>query len=126
MLTLINHSSLVTARHPPTHTTIVTMVPWHNVRHNAWYSHPSQKQQRYHKMIGEGMAAFAIAGLTGLCVAGTQLHKRITTLDNRLDDISLKIAEKYVTRNELSETFKRFEDHLVRIENKMDTCFTNK
>ena len=74
-------------------------------------------------MIGEGMAAFAIAGLTGLCVAGTQLHKRITTLDNRLDDISLKIAEKYVTRNELSETFKRFEDHLVRIENKMDTCF---
>ena len=74
-------------------------------------------------MIGEGMAAFAIAGLTGLCVAGTQLHKRITLLDNRLDDISLKIAEKYVTRNELSETFKRFEDHLVRIENKMDTCF---
>ena len=69
------------------------------------------------------MAAFAIAGLTGLCVAGTQLHKRITLLDNRLDDISLKIAEKYVTRNELSETFKRFEDHLVRIENKMDTCF---
>ena len=74
-------------------------------------------------MIGEGMAAVAIAGLTGLCVAGTQLHKRITLLDNRLDDISLKIAEKYVTRNELSETFKRFEDHLVRIENKMDTCF---
>ena len=74
-------------------------------------------------MIGEGMAAFAIAGLTGLCVAGTQLHKRITLLDNRLDDISLKLAEKYVTRNELSETFKRFEDHLVRIENKMDTCF---
>ena len=69
------------------------------------------------------MAAVAIAGLTGLCVAGTQLHKRITLLDNRLDDISLKIAEKYVTRNELSETFKRFEDHLVRIENKMDTCF---
>ena len=74
-------------------------------------------------MVGEGMAAVAIAGLTGLCVAGTQLHKRISDLDHRLDGVSLKIAEQYVTRNELSETFKRFEDHLVRIENKMDTCF---
>ena len=73
-------------------------------------------------MFGEGMAAVAIAVSTGLCVAGTQLHRRISVLDNKLDDVSLKIAEKYVTRNELSETFKRFEDHLVRIENKMDTC----
>ena len=73
-------------------------------------------------MFGEGMAAVAIAVSTGLCVAGTQLHRRISILDNKLDDVSLKIAEKYVTRNELSETFKRFEDHLVRIENKMDTC----
>ena len=74
-------------------------------------------------MFGEGMAAVAIAVSTGVCVAGTQLHRRISVLDNKLDDVSLKIAEKYVTRNELSETFKRFEDHLVRIENKMDTCF---
>ena len=73
-------------------------------------------------MFVEGMAAVAIAVSTGLCVAGTQLHRRISILDNKLDDVSLKIAEKYVTRNELSETFKRFEDHLVRIENKMDTC----
>ena len=76
-------------------------------------------------MFGEGMAAVAIAVSTGLCVAGTQLHRRISVLDNKLDDVSLKIAEKYVTRNELSETFKRFEDHLVRIENKMDTCLKN-
>jgi len=65
-----------------------------------------------------------IATGTGLGVLGTQIHRRITHLDTRLDGIELKIAEKYVTRNELSETFKRFEDHLVRIENKMDTCFT--
>ena len=76
-------------------------------------------------MFGEGMAAVAIAVSTGLCVAGTQLHRRISVLDNKLDNVSLKIAEQYVTRNELSETFKRFEDHLVRIENKMDTCFKN-
>ena len=71
-------------------------------------------------MIGEGMAAVAIAVCTGLCVAGSQLHKRISHLDNRLDEMSLKVAEQYVTRNELSDCFKRFEDHLVRIENKMD------
>ena len=43
-------------------------------------------------MFGEGMAAVAIAVSTGLCVAGSQLHKRITTLDNRLDGIELKIV----------------------------------
>ena len=64
-----------------------------------------------------------IAVTTGVGVLGTQIHRRITHLDHRLDGVELKIAEKYVTRNELSETFKRFEDHLIRIENKMDTCF---
>ena len=71
----------------------------------------------------EAVGAVVSATATGLGVLGTQIHRRITHLDHRLDGIELKIAEKYVTRNELSETFKRFEDHLIRIENKMDTCF---
>ena len=71
----------------------------------------------------EALVPVVIATATGIGVLGTQIHRRITHLDHRLDGIELKIAEKYVTRNELSETFKRFEDHLFRIENKMDTCF---
>ena len=71
----------------------------------------------------ETFVPVAIAVATGVGVLGTQIHRRITQVDRRLDGVELKIAEKYVTRNELSETFKRFEDHLIRIENKMDTCF---
>ena len=71
----------------------------------------------------ESLVPAVIAVATGVGVLGTQIHRRITHLDGRLDGVELKIAEKYVTRNELSETFKRFEDHLIRIENKMDTCF---
>ena len=71
----------------------------------------------------ESLVPAVIAVATGVGVLGTQIHRRITHLDHRLDGVELKIAEKYVTRNELSETFKRFEDHLIRIENKMDTCF---
>ena len=71
----------------------------------------------------ETLVPAVIAVATGVGVLGTQIHRRITHLDHRLDGVELKIAEKYVTRNELSETFKRFEDHLIRIENKMDTCF---
>ena len=71
----------------------------------------------------EALVPVVIATATGIGVLGTQIHRRITHLDHRLDGVELKIAEKYVTRNELSETFKRFEDHLIRIENKMDSCF---
>ena len=71
----------------------------------------------------EAALTAGIAVATGVGVLSTQIHRRITHLDHRLDGVELKIAEKYVTRNELSETFKRFEDHLIRIENKMDTCF---
>ncbi len=72
----------------------------------------------------EVIVSASIAVVAGLSAVTTQLHRRIHNLDNRIDDISLKVAENYVTRNELSETFKRFEDHLIRIENKMDTLST--
>ena len=71
----------------------------------------------------EALVPVVIATATGIGVLGRQIHSSISHLDHRLDGIELKIAEKYVTRNELSETFKRFEDHLIRIENKMDSCF---
>ena len=68
----------------------------------------------------EIVVSASIAIVTGLGAMTTQLHRRIQSLDNRVDEVALKVAENYVTRNELSDTFKRFEDHLVRIENKMD------
>lgn len=48
------------------------------------------------------------------------VHDRINSLDRRLDDIQLNVATDYVTKAELANLLKRMEDHMVRIENKLD------
>lgn len=58
----------------------------------------------------EAIVPVAIAATTGLAL----------TL-RRIDSIELKMAEKYITRTEVSLLMERFEDHLVRIENKIDS-----
>lgn len=58
----------------------------------------------------EAIVPVVIAATTGLAL----------TL-RRIDSIELKMAEKYITRTEVSLLMERFEDHLVRIENKIDS-----
>jgi len=48
------------------------------------------------------------------------VHERISSLGRRLDDIQLNVATDYVTKAELADLLKRMEDHMVRIENKLD------
>ena len=48
------------------------------------------------------------------------VHERISALDRRLDGIELTVANDYVKKAELSELLSRMEDHMVRIENKID------
>ena len=48
------------------------------------------------------------------------VHERISALDRRLDGVELAVATDYVKKAELSELLSRMEDHMVRIENKLD------
>lgn len=48
------------------------------------------------------------------------VHERISALDRRLDGIELTVASDYVKKAELTELLSRMEDHMVRIENKLD------
>ena len=48
------------------------------------------------------------------------VHDRISALDRRLDGIELTVASDYVKKAELTELISRMEDHMVRIENKLD------
>jgi len=41
-------------------------------------------------------------------------------LDKRIDSIELRFAEKYVPRQELANALQKMEDHMIRIENKLD------
>ena len=48
------------------------------------------------------------------------VHDRISGLDRRIDAIELSVAQDYVSKAELSTMVQRMEDHMVRIENKLD------
>ena len=48
------------------------------------------------------------------------VHDRISGLDRRIDGIELTVAQDYVSKQDLSTLVKRMEDHMVRIENKLD------
>ena len=48
------------------------------------------------------------------------VHDRINLLDRRIDNLQLDVANDYVKKAELAELLKRMEDHMVRIENKLD------
>ena len=47
-------------------------------------------------------------------------YSRMDSIDKRIDDIELRLAEKYVPRQELAAALQKMEDHMIRIENKLD------
>lgn len=67
-----------------------------------------------------------VALATGFSVLITRLHNRVSSLDHRLDGVELRMAEKYLTKAEFSGVLERVEQHMVRIENKLDTLANRK
>lgn len=61
-----------------------------------------------------------IAAISGLGILHGKLNSRIHELDRRIDQIEVKVAEKYVSKSDLTAMMDRVEDHMVRIENKLD------
>ena len=70
-------------------------------------------------MIEAGVAA-GIALLTAIVSVHSRLHSKISDVDTRVDKIELRVAENYVQKQELSTALQKMEDHMIRIENKLD------
>ena len=75
----------------------------------------------------EAIISVAIAGIAGGAALNNRLHQRINNvhdrisgLDRRIDAIELGVAQDYVSKADLSVMMKRMEDHMVRIETKLD------
>ena len=75
----------------------------------------------------EAIISVAIAGLAGGAALNNRLHQRVNNvhdrisgLDRRIDAIELGVAQDYVSKADLSVMMKRMEDHMVRIETKLD------
>ena len=61
-----------------------------------------------------------IAAVTGFSMLMNRLHGRVTVIDTRLDQFELRVALDYVSKSDLNEVMERFENHMTRIENKLD------
>lgn len=68
----------------------------------------------------EASVAAGIALFTAIVSVHSRLHSKISEVDSRVDKVELRVAENYVQKQELSMALKKMEDHMVRIEEKLD------
>jgi hypothetical protein len=68
----------------------------------------------------EAVIPLGVAVATGFSVLISRIHSRVHELDKRVDVFELRIAENYLSKSEFSTALDRVEQHMVRIENKLD------
>ena len=75
----------------------------------------------------EALVSLAIATVAAGAALNNRLHQRISNvherisgLDRRIDSVELSVAQDYVSKSDLQTMIDRMEDHMVRIESKLD------
>lgn len=68
----------------------------------------------------EAWIAASVAVIGGGYSVVQALHRRISHIDTRLDRIELNLARDYVPRAEYMASQEKLEDHMIRIEEKLD------
>ena len=76
-------------------------------------------------MIEPFVPIFVAVG-TGFAVLTSRIYSKIGQLDSRVDGIELRIVQDYVSKNDLQVALDRMENHMVRIEDKLDAIVKNK
>ena len=65
-----------------------------------------------------------VSAVIALVAAGAALtnkvHNRITDMDKRLDTFELRVATSYVPKQDFETAVQKMEDHMIRIETKID------
>lgn len=67
-----------------------------------------------------GVVSIIIGVGGGVLTVSSRSNSRMDEIDKRIDGIELRFAEKYVPRQELANALQKMEDHMIRIENKLD------
>ncbi len=68
----------------------------------------------------EAVVSACIAVIAAGAAVTNRLHSRINDMDRRLDTFELRVATSYVPKDEFLTAVKKMEDHMIRIENKID------
>ena len=67
-----------------------------------------------------GVVSLVIGASGGVLALTSKSNGRMNEIDKRIDGIEIRLAEKYVPRLELANALQKMEDHMVRIESKLD------
>jgi septal ring factor EnvC (AmiA/AmiB activator) len=67
-----------------------------------------------------GVVSLIVGVGGGVLTVNSRSNSRMDQIDSRIDSIELRFAEKYVPRQELATALQKMEDHMIRIENKLD------
>ena len=67
-----------------------------------------------------GVISLVIGVSGGVLAINSRSTSRMDQIDKRIDGVELRLAEKYVPRQELANALQKMEDHMVRIEGKLD------
>ena len=70
-------------------------------------------------MIEAGVSAVVAIIAAGAALTN-KIHNRITDMDKRLDTFELRVATSYVPKQDFETAVQKIEDHMIRIENKID------
>jgi uncharacterized coiled-coil protein SlyX len=73
----------------------------------------------------EAVIPAVVAVSTGVAVLFNKVNNRVTQLDHRVDRLELKLVESFTTKADFNAAMVRMEEHLIRIENKMDKLVKN-
>ena len=68
----------------------------------------------------EALIPVGVAMATGFSVLIRGLYTRVHELDQRVDTFELRVAESYLSKSEFRAALERVEQHMIRIENKLD------
>ena len=67
-----------------------------------------------------GVVSLVIGASGGVLALSSKSTGRMDQIDKRIDGIEIRLAEKYVPRLELANALQKMEDHMIRIESKLD------
>ena len=70
--------------------------------------------------IVTGVISLVIGVGSGVLSSHGRANSRMDQIDKRIDGVELRLAEKYVPRQELAHALQKMEDHMIRIEDKLD------
>ena len=79
----------------------------------SYLSYPS-------KPVIEATVSAVIAIVAAAATVSNRLSNRINEMDKRLDTFELRVATSYVPKQDFEAAVAKIEDHMIRIETKLD------